>query len=304
MNPYKLHYLFGATLMLIFFSCGKKDAVVDASGYFESTEILVSSEVSGKILQMDVTEGQQVKSGVALGIIDTTQLNLKKLQLKASIAAAQSRRPDVESQLAALRQQISTAYREKTRFENLVKANAANQKQLDDIDSQIEILEKQLAAQKTVLINSSQSINDECKALTTQIDQIEDQLKKSRICSPIDGVILSKYAEVGELVVPGKTIFKVADLSKMYLKAYITSDQLTKLKIGQAVEVVSEFGEKDIKTYKGTVSWISSKAEFTPKTVQTRDERANLVYAVKILVENDGLLKIGMYGGVRFEDDK
>lgn len=300
MNPYKLNYLFVAVLLLSFFSCGGKDGLADASGYFESTEIMVSSETAGKILQLDITEGQQVKAGDILGMVDTTQLYLKKVQLKASIAAAQNRRPDVESQLAAIRQQISAANREKTRFENLVKANAANQKQLDDIDSQIEILEKQLSAQKTLLTNSGKSIDDECKALSSQISQIDDQLNKSRICSPIDGTVLSKYAECGEIAAPGKAIFNVADMNTMFLKAYITADQLSKVSLGQKVEVISEFGEKDIKTYKGTVSWISSKSEFTPKTVQTRDERANLVYAVKILVANDGLLKIGMYGGLRF----
>lgn len=302
MNPYKLHYFFGAALLLTFFSCGGKDGLADASGYFESTEIMVSSETAGKIIQLDITEGQQVKAGDVLGMVDTTQLYLKKVQLKASIAAAQNRRPDVESQLAAIRQQITAANREKTRFENLVRANAANQKQLDDIDSQIEILEKQLSAQKTILTNSGKSIDDECKALSSQISQIDDQLGKSRICSPIDGVILSKYAECGEIAAPGKAIFKVADMNTMFLKAYITADQLSKVSLGQKVEVISEFGEKEIKSYKGTVSWISSKSEFTPKTVQTRDERANLVYAVKILVANDGLLKIGMYGGVRFGD--
>jgi HlyD family secretion protein len=296
----KSHHFLSVACLLVLTSCGIKDTEADASGTFESTEIIVSSETAGKILKLDMLEGQEVKASEALGIIDTVQLYLKKVQLQSSIQAAQSRRPDMDSQLAGLKQQLETANIERDRFEKLLKANAANQKQLDDINAQIKLLEKQLNAQQTLLEKSDQGISDETTAMSYQMEQINDQLSKSYICSPIDGTILVKYAEAGELATPGKPLFKVADLDNMYLKAYITTDQLSTLKIGQEVEVVAEFSEKDIRKYIGKVSWISSKSEFTPKTVQTRNERANLVYAVKVLVENDGYLKIGMYGGLRF----
>ena len=298
---YSGYYLIVFLLMTFFSSCKNNETEVDCSGTFESTEILVSSETAGKIVQLNIEEGQDIKAGEVLGLIDTVQLYLKKVQLQSSIKALQNRRPDLDSQLAGLRQQIETAKREKNRFENLIKANAANQKQLDDINAQIQLLEKQLNAQQTLLKNNNEGISNESSAMVLQMEQLEDQLKKSYITSPIDGTILVKYAEPGELAVPGKSLFKMADLKRMYLKAYVTTDQLSKIKIGQEVDVVSEFGENDIKKYKGRISWISSKSEFTPKTVQTRDERANLVYAIKVLVENDGFLKIGMYGGVNFK---
>lgn len=294
-------YLIVFLLMTFFSSCKNNDTEVDCSGTFESTEILVSSETAGRIVQLNIEDGQEVKTGEVLGLIDTVQLYLKKVQLKSSIKALQNRRPDLDSQLAGLRQQIETAKREKNRFENLIKANAANQKQLDDINAQIQLLEKQLNAQLTLLKNNNEGISNESSAMVLQMEQLDDQLKKSYITSPIDGTILVKYSEIGELATPGKALFNLADLQRMYLKAYVTTDQLSKIKIGQEVNVVSEFGESDIKKYKGRISWISSKSEFTPKTVQTRDERANLVYAIKVLVVNDGFLKIGMYGGVNFK---
>lgn len=298
---YSGYYLIVFLLLTFLSSCKNNETEVDCSGTFESTEILVSSETAGRIVQLNIEDGQDVKTGEVLGLIDTVQLYLKKVQLQSSIKALQNRRPDLDSQLAGLRQQIETAKREKIRFENLIKANAANQKQLDDINAQIQLLEKQLNAQQTLLKNNNEGISNESSAMVLQIEQLDDQLKKSYITSPIDGTILVKYSEIGELAMPGKALFKLADLKRMYLKAYVTTDQLSGIKIGQEVEVVSEFGESDIKKYKGKISSISSKSEFTPKTVQTRDERANLVYAIKVLVENDGFLKIGMYGGVNFK---
>ena len=200
--------------------------------------------------------------------------------------------------MAAVEQQIETAKTEKKRIENLLKANAINQKQLDDVNAQIAVLEKQQTALKSTLELSTNSISGENEAVQIQIKQIDDQLAKCRIVSPLAGTVLTKYAEKGELASPGKALFKVADIQNIILRAYITNDQLSKLKIGQKVKVYSDSGESDSKEYEGTVSWISAKAEFTPKTIQTRDERANLVYALKIAVKNDGLLKIGMYGNV------
>lgn len=287
---------------IFLYSCGKSNEQYDASGTFEATEIIVSSEASGKILQFDVQEGQPLDSSQYVGYVDSTQLYLKKQQLLASIKALQSRRPEVSKQIAAIQQQIATAKTEKTRVENLVKANAANQKQLDDINAQIALLEKQLAAQKSTLDISNYGISEDVATLEIQVAQLDDQLQKCRIVSPIAGVLLVKYAEMGEIAVPGKSLFKVADIEDMTLRAYITSGQLTQLKIGQTVKVFADFGE-ETREYSGEITWISSKSEFTPKTIQTKDERANLVYAVKIAVKNDGFLKIGMYGQVKLTMD-
>jgi HlyD family secretion protein len=296
--------IFWAPVLLFLTSCHTNKETFDASGTFEATEVIVSAQATGIILAFKVDEGQDVKAGANLGFIDTIQLDLRKKQLQASIQAAQTRKPDVEVQLAALEQQLTTARSEKHRLENLVKANAANQKQLDDLISQIEVLTKQLKATRTTLESSTSGINKESSAMKIQVDQINDQLRRSYISSPIDGTLLVKYAETGELAIQGKSLFKVADMSQMILRVYVTADQLAKLKLGQHVDVNAELGTTDNKAYKGTVTWISAKSEFTPKTIQTRDERANLVYAVKVSVKNDGILKIGMYGGIHFNQDK
>ena len=288
--------------LVFLYSCGKSNEQYDASGTFEATEIMVSSEASGKILQFGAQEGELLQPGNEIVLIDTLQLFLKKQQLLSSINALQSRRPEVNKQIAAVQQQIATAKTEKQRAENLVKANAANQKMLDDINAQIVVLEKQLAAQKSTLDISNRGISDDVATMEIQVAQLDDQLLKCRIASPINGTLLVKYAQVGELAMPGKALFKVADMESMILRAYITSDQLTQLKIGQTVKVFADFGE-GTREYSGTISWVSGKAEFTPKTIQTKDERANLVYAVKIAVKNDGYLKIGMYGQVKLTMD-
>ncbi|MDD4921792.1 MAG: HlyD family efflux transporter periplasmic adaptor subunit [Bacteroidales bacterium] len=298
-NQYFSYPFLAIWLILSMNSCKNSDSEMDASGTFESTEVIVSSEANGKIMQFDVQEGQSLAAGQKLGYVDTVQLYLRKKQLQANIKASLSRSPDVAAQVAGLQQQIKTAKTERLRMESLVKANAANQKQLDDIDAQMELLQKQLNAQKLTLESSSKGINEESDALKIQVAQVEDQLRKSYITSPIKGSVLVKYAETGELATQGKALFKVADMENMFLRAYITADQLAKMKMGQSVRVVAEFGAEETREYKGQVVWISSKSEFTPKTIQTRDERANLVYAVKVMVRNDGFLKIGMYGGFR-----
>lgn len=294
--------LFLAALLPV--ACSNNKTDYDASGIFESTEVIVSSQVSGQLMEFTVTEGQQLQADSYLGYVDTTQLYLKKQQLMASRTAVSSRSTSVPRQIASLKEQIATQKRELARFGNLVKLNAANQKQVDDIQSQLSVLEKQLAAQTELLVNNNQGISGESTALESQIAQIEDQLLKSRITSPIQGTVLTKYAEQGEFTAPGKALFKVSDMQQMYLRAYITSDQLTQLKQGQPVTVYADFGEDKMRTYPGTISWIADKAEFTPKTIQTRNERANLVYAVKIAVTNDGYLKNGMYGEVKFNATK
>ncbi|GAB6394397.1 MAG: HlyD family efflux transporter periplasmic adaptor subunit [Bacteroidales bacterium] len=289
-----------ATAALLLSACKNGKSVYDASGVFETTEVVVSAKGNGEILQFDVTEGQNVKAQASLGAIDTTQLHLKKAQLQASIRAVSNRKVTVARQIAALQEQIATQKRERERFATLVKQNAASQKQLDDITSALATLEKQLSAQTETLNNSNNSLSDEQESLTVQIAQIDDQIRNAVIKSPVDGVILGKYAEAGELAAQGRALFKVADLSDMYLRAYITASQLTQIKVGQPAAVFSDLGESGRREYRGIVSWISDKAEFTPKTIQTRDERANLVYAVKIKVRNDGYIKKGMYGEVKF----
>ncbi|BEG98962.1 HlyD family secretion protein [Bacteroides sedimenti] len=292
--------LFSAIATTLFSACGNGNGKYDATGTFEATEVIVSSEATGKLMEFNVTEGDLLEQGAQVGYVDTVQLYLKRLQLQASTSAVRSRRQDVSKQIAAIKQQIATQQREKERFENLVKNNAANQKQVDDINAQIAFLQKQLAAQTSTLENSNASVSGESSALEIQIAQLEDQLQKCHIISPIKGTVLSKYAEKGELATPGKALFKVADIENMFLRAYVTSDQLSKMKIGQKVKVYADFGGDNVKEFPGTVSWISNKSEFTPKGILTKDERANLVYAVKIAVKNNGDIKIGMYGEVSF----
>jgi HlyD family secretion protein len=284
-------------------SCGGGKAGHDATGTFEATEILVSSEATGKILHLNVEEGQLLQAGAPLGIVDTVQLSLKKRQLEATLAAVASRRADVAKQVAATRQQVAAAKTERQRFEQLVKMNAANQKQVDDIDAQIAVLERQRAAQEATLEEHNKSIAAEGAAIEIQIAQVVDQLQKCRISSPVTGTALVKYAEAGEVAVAGKPLFKVADMERVFLRAYVTSALLSRVKPGQGARLLVEYGDDGVREYAGRVVWISDKAEFTPKSVQTRDERANQVYAVKIATRNDGWLKIGMYGEVIFGEE-
>lgn len=288
-------------LVICMVACGKKQGDFDASGTFEATEVLVSSEAAGKIQDFRVEEGMMLKAGQVVGQIDSVQLYLKRMQLLASVKATESRRSDIAKQIAATGQQIATARREKERYENLVELKAANAKQLDDINANILLLEKQLIAQKSTLENGNRSVTEESSALEIQVAQLDDQLQKCRISSPISGTVLTKYAETGELATVGKPLFKIADVENMFLRAYVVSTQLAELKLGQQVTVVADYGTEDKREYKGRIAWISDKAEFTPKTIQTQDERANLVYAVKIAVKNDGYMKIGMYGEMRID---
>ena len=292
-------YLLG--LAVLFFACHGEDGEYDATGVFETTEVIVSAQGTGEIMRFDIDEGQTVDAEVELGYIDTVQLSLKKQELLANLEATDSRRYDVARQIASLREEIATQKREQQRYQNLVQAKAANQKQLDDINARLATLEKQLAAQTETLENGNRTVSGQVRMLEAQLAQVEDQIGKCRISSPINGTILSKYAEAGELASQGRALFKVGDIVNMYLRAYITADQLTELKIGQSVRVFADEGESGRREYAGTVSWISDKAEFTPKTIQTRDERANLVYAVKIQIQNDGFVKRGMYGEIKID---
>ena len=290
------------SLLALFSACGNGTPKYDATGTFETTEVLVSAEASGKLLYFNIEEGTVLKAGQEVGVVDTVQLYLKKLQLEANIKSVEEQRPDILKQVAATKEQITAAERERNRVANLLKVGAANQKQQDDADDQLEVLRKQLVAQNSTLSNSHQSLTWQSSSVGIQVAQVEDQLKKCYITSPITGTVLAKYAEAGELTAVGTPLFKIADTQQMYLRAYITSEQLSQVKLGQKVTVFSDYGTDEHKQYPGVITWISDTSEFTPKTILTKNERANLVYAVKIAVKNEGYLKIGMYGGVEFSD--
>jgi len=280
-------------------SCGDEERLTDATGVFEATEIIVSAEANGKIMEFNIQEGEDLKENEIIGSIDSTQLHFNKLQLEANKITVESNRPDIKAQIEATEREIAKQEREKERIERLLEGDVATQKQLDDIESLILILKARLRSQKSTLNNSVNSVDAQSNTINIQIAQLADQIEKCVIKSPIDGTVLVKYAEPGEMTGMGKTLFKIADLGQMILKAYVTADMLARLKIGQGVKVYAEFGETENREYEGTISWISDKSEFTPKTIQTQDERANLVYAVKITVSNDEYLKIGMYGGFK-----
>lgn len=293
------NYLITA-ISIVAISCNNNSSQFDATGNFEADEIIVSAEASGKIIQLTAQEGADLKAQSVVGLIDTTQLYLRKQQLEYSIKAVNARQPNATVQLAAIKEQIATAQREKKRVENLLKADAATQKQLDDLNAQIDLLQRQYDATQSTLNVTKQSLQSETLPYKAQLDQITDQLNKSRIVNPINGTVLTLYAKQSEVVNAGKALYKIADLSTIILRAYVSGTQLSQIKLGQNVKVLVDAPDDGYKEYSGTISWVSEKAEFTPKTIQTKEERANLVYAVKINVKNDGFLKIGMYGEVKF----
>lgn len=288
--------------MLLFASCNRNKFNHDASGTFEATEVIVSAEGAGKIELFDITEGDVLSKGQRVGYIDTTQLYLKKLQLQTTTKAVSTRKVDIGTQIAAIKEQITKAETDKRRIDNLFKDGAATQQQVDDVNSQLAVLKRNLAAAQNSLSTSINSLDEESSAYAIQVAQIEDQLQKCRITNPIAGTVLNKYAEEKEMAAIGKPLYKIADTRHLFLRAYIISPQLADVKVGQNATVYINTADGKQKSYSGKVSWISDKAEFTPKTIQTQDERQNLVYAVKVEVENtDGLIKIGMYGDVDFD---
>ncbi|MDR1675949.1 MAG: HlyD family efflux transporter periplasmic adaptor subunit [Tannerella sp.] len=298
MNVIKIKSLLCLALCLS--ACGNGQRPFDATGTFEAVEVTVSSEAAGRILSFDVVEGRQVTAGERLGAIDSVQLHLSRLQLMQQVSSVRSNRPDVRTQIAAIGEQIARQQAERIRVQNLLDAGAATQKQLDDLLASIAVLERQLDAQQSALRNSVSSLDAQSSALEIQIAQLEDRLAKCVIASPVDGTVLAKYTAAGELSVIGKPLFKVADLRRMFLRAYLTSGQLADVRLGQEVRVFADFGGDRRREYRGVIAWISDKSEFTPKSIQTRTDRENLVYAVKIAVENDGYIKIGMYGETKF----
>lgn len=299
MSHWIINKLFVFAIGLLALSCNGNH-VFDASGSFEAEETIISSQAQGVILRLDLDEGQELARGVVVGYVDSVQLYLKKEQLLAQIEALSSRKPDVKVQLASLQEQLNTSQRERDRTSNLVKGDAATTKQLDDIDAQITLLKRQIDAQRSSLNTSTTSIDKESRALQIQVEQLDDQLTRCKIVNPVNGTVLTRYARVNETTAIGKPLYRIADLSEMILRIYISGDQLSQIRLNQQVKVHTDDGHGGFRTTEGRVAWISDKAEFTPKTIQTKDERANLVYAIKIKVENDGTYKIGMYGEVSF----
>lgn len=289
-----------ALTALLMLSCKQAPQLYDASGSFEAIETLIPADASGIIQQLDIREGQVIDSGQVIGYIDSTQLHLRKKQLEAQIKAVLSKKPNISRQLAAYQVQLDQARHELARIDRLVKADAATPKQLDDAKSMVAVIEKQMEALQSTLSITSEGLSQDTEPLFTQIAQLNDQIRRCVITNPVKGTVLTTYAEPFEMAVPGKPLYKIADLSSIILRAYITGDQLTGRRLGDQVTVMVDDTSGTYKTYNGTIEWISDKAEFTPKTIQTKDERANLVYAMKIRVANDGYLKIGMYGEVKW----
>ncbi|MBR4926576.1 MAG: HlyD family efflux transporter periplasmic adaptor subunit [Prevotella sp.] len=281
-------------------ACNSNKKEYDATGTFEATETTVSAEQSGTLLNFALEEGDDVEAGQEIGLIDTTQIWLKIRQATATKAVYQSQKPDLQKQIAVTRQQLAKAKTEQQRYRELVNDGAAPAKMLDDATSQVQVLQRQLDAQVSTLNTQLSTLNSQMSATDVQTSQLRDQLQKCHIKSPATGTVLEKYVERGEFVSPGKPLFKMGEVKQMFLRAYVTSAQLQNIKIGQAVKVFADYGNGQKKEYDGTISWISSRSEFTPKTIVTDDERADLVYAVKIAVKNDGYIKIGMYGEVKW----
>jgi len=294
------NYFLLASWSLILLACGNNEKDYDATGTFEATEVTVSAEQSGTLLKFTISEGDQLSQDAEVGLIDTTQVWLKIQQTCATKEVYQSQKPDMEKQIAATRQQLAKARQDQQRYTELVADGAAPTKMLDDATNQVKVLERQLEAQMSSLSTSTNALGKQMAATDVQVSQLQDQLRKCHITAPITGTVLEKYAEQGEFVAPGKPLFKMADTEQMFIRAYVTSAQLQRVKVGQQAKVFADYGNGQRKEYDGTVTWISSKSEFTPKTILTDDERANLVYALKVAVRNDGYVKIGMYGEVRF----
>src|SRR5678815_5066764 len=307
--------LFGITAItsMCIRDSNRSENAFDASGTFEADETIVSSEMPGKILSFNVEEGMQIQKDSIVGSVDATNIDLQQQQVEASINALNEKTADVnpqiellQNQLAVQQSQLDNLLHERTRIENLLKSDAATPKQLDDINSQIDVVKKsmgvtqqQINVKKNDIATQNRSILSEAEPLRKRVAQLEDQQQRANIVNPVSGTVITKYAEAGEITSSGKALYKIADLSELNLRAYVTGVQLPAIKLGQQVKVMIDQGEKKYKEYAGSIIWISDKAEFTPKTIQTKEERANLVYAIKVKVKNDGYLKIGMYGEVK-----
>ena len=309
----KLFFAMTTITSLLIIGCNGNGNSSDASGTFESEETIVSSEMAGKLLSFNVEEGMRLIKDSIIGMVDAMNINLQQQQVEASIHALNEKTADVNPQIQLLQNQIEVQQsqldnlmHEKTRIENLIKADAATGKQLDDINAQIDVIKKnmsvthqQINVQKSNIATQNRSILSEAEPLRKRVAQLKDQEQRANIVNPVSGTVITKYAQPGEITSAGKALYKIADLSELNLRAYVTGVQLPTIKLNQTVKVMIDDGAKKYKEYSGTISWISDKAEFTPKTIQTKEERANLVYAMKVKVKNDGYLKIGMYGEVK-----
>ncbi|MGN0281110.1 MAG: HlyD family secretion protein [Prevotella sp.] len=298
----KIMAMAGVALMLN--ACGNNENEFDATGVFEATETTVYAEQSGALMTFNVEEGDIVGQDKEVGLIDTTQLWLKIQQAGATKNVYQSQKPEMEKQIAATREQLAKAKQDQQRYKELVADGAAPSKMLDDANSQVEVLQRQLAAQISSLTVSTNALERQMDATDVQTDQLRDQLRKCHVIAPTKGTVLEKYVERGEFVSVGKPLFKMADTENMFIRAYITSAQLKNIKVGQKATVFADYGDGQKKQYEGKVTWISNRSEFTPKTILTDDERADLVYALKVAIRNDGYVKIGMYGEVCFASEK
>ena len=289
-----------AGLALMLNACGNKEKEYDATGVFEATETVVCAEQNGSLTTFDVEEGDRLEQGREVALIDTVQLWLKMQQAEATKKVYRSQKPDMEKQLAAIREQLAKARQEQQRYRELVADGAAPRKMLDDADSQVEVLQRQVEALRSSLSVSTNALDRQMEAADVQREQLLDQLAKCHVRTPSSGTVIEKYVERGEFVAVGKPLFKMADTDHMFMRAYVTSAQLQHIRVGQKAKVYADYGKGQKREYAGTVTWISSQSEFTPKTILTDDERADLVYALKVAVKNDGYIKMGMYGEVKF----
>lgn len=290
--------VFLSALLCTLISC-QNNKKYDATGIFEATTVTVSSETNGKLISFTVEEGDSVTMGQQVGLVDTTLLSLQQKQLMSQQSAVEKSSPDIAAQVAALRTQIAHQQNECDRIARLLAGGAATMKQSDDANAQLATLHGQLEGLLSTLDKDRSSITESASALQYQREQIEEQIRKSNIVAPITGTILQKYAEQGEYATPGRPLFRMANLDNIYLRSYFTALQLANITIGQKVTVIADFGGDEQYEYPGKIIWIAQESEFTPKSIQTQDTRANLVYAVKIAVSNDGRLKLGQYGEVR-----
>lgn len=297
----QIFYVATAAALLTLGSCTDRSREFDACGQIEATEVLVSAEANGRIIALQLTEGDKLTAGEVVGVIDSVQTYLQKEKLVRKRSNTQTKWVDIDRQLASQYAQLNKLKSDHERYQALEAKDAATRKQVDDLVSQIAVTEREIAAQRQNYERNNAGIREELALYDVQIAEKDDQLSKCRIVAPIDGTVLTKFAEAGELVTSGKSLFKLADMNQVYVRAYLTTAQLAEVKLGDTVQVTIEDGTDKPRTYEGRLVWIADEAEFTPKNIQTKDERADLVYAAKIALDNDGYLKLGMYAYVRFQ---
>jgi len=296
----KIHYYLLITILPLINACHIRNDESDAYGNFEATEILISSESNGKLVSFQIEEGDEIKAGEQIGLVDTVLLYLRKKQLDAKIRALSNKTIDIPSQINVLLERKSNLERDKNRIKNLYEEGAATQKQWDDIQGELDVINSEIEANRKRLQTNNVGLLSEILPLQYQIEEINDQINRAILFNPVSGTVLTKYVEEYEIVSFGKPLYRIADINRIILRAYISGSQLDDINIGQSVTVLIDKNGSEYKSYLGKISWISDKAEFTPKIVQTKEERVNLVYAIKIQVENDGAIKIGMPGEVVF----